>query len=94
MKLKDFHRQDGYVFILAFANGEIYTADLQDLIGRYVNLMELPTAQLNAEWGCLEFKTGTVDIEPKTLYKYANRADREMTDHRAHLESMQKPVAM
>ena len=73
MKLKSFYHKTGYCFILTFANDETQETDLQNLICRYVNLQELPTAQLNSEWGCLEFKAGMVDIEPKTLYKYAKR---------------------
>lgn len=71
MKLRHFEHQEGYHFVLTFENGEIRQADLQDLIGTYVVLDMLSTARINPEWGCLEFDGGRVDIEPKTLYKYA-----------------------
>lgn len=71
MKLKSFEHQTGYNFILTFENGETQEIDLENLIGQHVTLAETVTAQLNVEWGCLEFKAGMVDIEPKTLYKYA-----------------------
>ncbi len=70
MKLQNFTQQDGYRFELVFKNGEIKNADLKNLIGHYVELNELKTARIDNEWGCLEFKNGCVDIEPKTLYRY------------------------
>lgn len=71
MKLQNFTQQDGYKFELVFENGEIKDADLQNLIGQYVELNALNTAQIDKDWGCLEFKNGLVDVEPKTLYRYA-----------------------
>ena len=68
MKLKNFQQQDGYKFKLFFENGEIKEADLQELIGKYVDVPSLNTARIDSEWGCLEFNNGMVDIEPKTLY--------------------------
>jgi hypothetical protein len=73
MKLKHFTRQDAYRFILEFENGEINEADLQELIGDYVDIEALSTAHLDIDWGCLEFKGGRVDIEPKTLYNYIKK---------------------
>ncbi len=70
MKLKHFEQQSGYRFKLIFENGEIKEMDLQNLIGKYVELAELNTARIDSEWGCLEFKNGRVDIEPKTLYRF------------------------
>ena len=70
MELKDFRYLDNYHFLLTFANGKSGEVDLQDLVGKYVSPGELDSAQLNEEWGCLEFKNHTVDIEPKTLYRY------------------------
>jgi hypothetical protein len=29
---------------------------------------ELNSASIDKDWGCLEFKNGLVDIEPKTLF--------------------------
>ena len=71
MKLKYFEHIDGYRFLLTFANGEIKQTDLKELIGQHVSLDDLNTARIDTEWGCLEFKNGMVDIEPKTLYKFA-----------------------
>ena len=71
MKLKDFQQRDGYRFVLTFENGEVRQADLTDLIGDHVEPEALATARVDPDWGCLEFKGGMVDIEPKTLYRYA-----------------------
>ena len=71
MKLINFKQQQNYVFALNFENGENKTVDLQKLIQKYVSEQNLNTAHLNQEWGCLEFNHGMVDIEPKTLYRYA-----------------------
>lgn len=71
MKLTQFTRKSGYLFILTFANGECLETDLRALLGGYVDAEGLDTAHLDTEWGCLEFKDGMVDIEPKTLYRYA-----------------------
>ena len=79
MKLKHFTRQDAYRFKLIFENGEVKEADLKELIGNYVALEALNTAHLDTNWGCLEFKNGMVDIEPKTLYEYANRHETRTT---------------
>ena len=68
MKLINFKQKQGYCFILTFENGETKESDLTELIGNYVSLECLNTARINTEWGCLEFKDGRVDIEPKTLY--------------------------
>ena len=79
MKLKHFTWQDAYRFKLIFENGEVKEADLKELIGHYVALEALNTAHLDTIWGCLEFKNGMVDIEPKTLYEYANRHETRTT---------------
>jgi len=71
MKLISFEYQHDYIFILAFENGEKIEVNLSDLINKYVSEKNLNTAQINKEWGCLEFNNGMVDIEPKTLYRYA-----------------------
>ena len=71
MKLIQFSHKTAYIFTLIFDTDEKKEVDLKALISKYVSLKELKTAHLNAEWGCLEFKQGMVDIEPKTLYHYA-----------------------
>lgn len=75
MKLNRFEHLEGYRFMLTFENGEIKQADLQELIGVYVAPDALSTARINPEWECLEFNDGMVDIEPKTLYRYATAAE-------------------
>jgi hypothetical protein len=77
MKLKHFEHYDGYRFLLTFENGEVKEADLADLIGRHVPLDALNTARIGPEWGCLEFNDGSVDIEPKTLYRFATAGHYE-----------------
>ena len=71
MKLREIRHQTGYEFFFKFENGEGKLVDLKDLISDYVDQSELVTAEINQEWGCLEFKNGKVDIEPKTLCQYA-----------------------
>lgn len=71
MKLVNFNYQKSYIFILTFENGESIETDLKNLLEKYVDINSLNTAQLNKDWGCLEFNNGMVDIEPKTLYRYA-----------------------
>jgi hypothetical protein len=71
MKLKHFEHYEGYRFLLTFDNGEIKEVDLIDLIGSDVSVDELNTARIDPEWGCLEFNEGKVDIEPKTVYRFA-----------------------
>lgn len=73
MKLKSFKQHQDYRFTLIFENGEVKETDLQPLIGEYVDLPSLNSARIDEEWGCLEFKNGTVDIEPKTLYHFDNK---------------------
>ena len=71
MKLQQIEPRENYRFLLKFENGEFFLADLENLIAEFVEKQELKTAEINQEWGCLEFKCGKVDIEPKTLYRYA-----------------------
>ena len=79
MKLRQFEQIHAYRFLLSFENGEIWEADLKDLIGQHVTVDDLHTAHINFDWGCLEFLGGQVDIEPKTLYRYA----RSVSDKQA-----------
>ena len=71
MKLIKFTHQTDYKFTLFFENGTSKECDLKELIEKYVSIQQIKTAQINLEWGCLEFNKGMVDIEPKTLYNYA-----------------------
>ncbi|MBK1655000.1 DUF2442 domain-containing protein [Allochromatium vinosum] len=75
MRLKQVQHRDGYRFDLTFENGQRREVDLQSLIGQYVALDEVSTAIVDPEWGCLEFLNGQVDIEPKTLARYAGVLD-------------------
>ena len=70
MKLKEIKHRHEYEFLLTFANGETANVDLKTLISSYVKPQETNTAHVNQEWGCLEFKGGAVDVEPKTLYQF------------------------
>jgi hypothetical protein len=70
MKLIEFQHQHDYIFTLTFENGETIKVNLKSLIEKHVSISNLNTAQLNKEWGCLEFNKGMVDIDPKTLYSY------------------------
>ncbi|MBM4208325.1 MAG: DUF2442 domain-containing protein [Gammaproteobacteria bacterium] len=71
MKLKKFEHLESYCFKLELVTGEIKTADLTDLIAKHVGVEDLSSACIDPEWGCLQFKNGNADIEPKTLYKFA-----------------------
>ncbi len=77
MKIIDFKNLGGYRFFLRFENGETKEVDLKNLISQKVELNALDSARIDKEWGCLEFKDGLVDIEPKTLYKFCNRQGDE-----------------
>ncbi len=72
MKLKHFQHLDAYSFVLTFENNEVVQADLKDLLSNHVSLDELDSARIDPDWGCLEFKNGMVDIEPKTLYQFVS----------------------
>lgn len=78
MKLVDFKYQQNYFFTLTFENGECKDIDLKNLIGKYVDVNQLNSAQLNKDWGCLEFNNGMVDIAPKTLYNYAQQQSNQL----------------
>ncbi len=71
MKLKDYKIVDGYIFSLTFEDDMTKIIDLSSLIQSKVSKSEVSTAKIDKEWGCLEFKDGTIDIEPKTLYNFA-----------------------
>jgi hypothetical protein len=79
MKLTSVKYQQGYLFALTFENGESKETDLGALISQYVSLNNLNTAQVNSDWGCLEFNNGMVDIDPKTLYCYATSNQQAST---------------
>ncbi|WP_044407830.1 DUF2442 domain-containing protein [Thiomicrospira microaerophila] len=71
MKLKSFVYKHGYVFLLEFTNHRTCEIDLSPLLKAYIKPLDMLTAQIDPEWGCLMFKNGMVDIEPKTLYSFA-----------------------
>lgn len=71
MRLNRFVQQHDYVFSLDFADGSHSETDLAPLIAPHVSLQELHTARIDPEWGCLEFKNGTIDIAPQTLHHWA-----------------------
>ncbi|OPX54321.1 Protein of unknown function [Oceanospirillum multiglobuliferum] len=71
MKLQAFEHKKQYVFVLEFEDHSRVEADLSSLLADYVEPSAIKTAQIDPDWGCLMFKDGMVDIEPKTLYKFA-----------------------
>ncbi len=73
MKVVDFKSLGGYRFFLKFENGESKEVDLKNLISQKVSINEVSSARMDTDWGCLEFKGGMVDIEPKTLYKFCQQ---------------------
>ena len=72
MKLQNFKYIDGYNFFLVFDDGVEKEVNLESLLANKISMEELSSASIDLDWGCLEFKNGLVDIEPKTLYKFAN----------------------
>lgn len=71
MRLKHFARKARFDFFLAFENGETVEVDLQPLLGAYLAEEHLASAQIDPDWGCLEFRNGSVEIAPSTLYRFA-----------------------
>ena len=65
MKLQSFQ------FSLVFENDEVIAVNLRALISKHVAENDLDSAKMDAECGCLEFCDGAVDIDPATLYAYA-----------------------
>ena len=94
MKLIEFKHLKGYVFILTFENGETKETDLTSLLAKHVDETNLSTAQLNKDWGCLEFNGGAVDIEPKTLYRYATKEDNNSPITRSLLGVLAEPTCL
>jgi hypothetical protein len=70
MKLKQFKQIEGYNFFLTFDDGLQKEVNLEPLLKEKIQPKDLESAFIDKDWGCLEFKNGMVDIEPKTLYKY------------------------
>ena len=71
MRLVDFKLYGNYIFDLNFEDGTKKKVDLSELIKSKVTLDELGSANIDEDWGCLEFKNGMVDIDPKTLYHFS-----------------------
>ncbi|MEA3331953.1 MAG: DUF2442 domain-containing protein [Campylobacterota bacterium] len=70
MKLIKFNIIKNYIFDLYFEDDTMKRVDLSNLIKSKVSKEELSSAHIDSDWGCLEFKNGYVDIDPKTLYIY------------------------
>ena len=79
MKLTKFERGAGFESALVFDNGERATVDLEPLIGHHVSVEELGSAEIDPDWGCLQFQEGSIDIEPTTLYRYAMHSETVST---------------
>lgn len=73
MKLLKFENLGKYNFSFKFEDGSLHNSNIEQLVKNKINEFELKTAQINSEWGCLEFKTGLIDIEPKTLYNFCRK---------------------
>lgn len=71
MRLLHFKRTVGFEFLLTFENGETIEVDLQPLLGAYLSEEHVASARIDPDWGCLEFRHGSVDIAPSTLYRFA-----------------------
>ncbi len=71
MKLQAVNHKAGYIFDLCFSDASHAEVDLAPLLQQYLEPDDLATASIDPEWGCLTFKDGMIDIEPKTLYKFA-----------------------
>lgn len=70
MRLKHFEIKDKYLFSFDFEDGTHIISNIKELISSKVSENEIQTANIDKEWGCLEFKDGMVDIEPTTLYNF------------------------
>lgn len=70
MKLEKFKIIQDYIFDFYFEDGLHKSSNIEKLLNSKVSKEELKTAHLDKDWGCLEFKDGMVDINPKTLYNY------------------------
>ncbi|MBK1706923.1 DUF2442 domain-containing protein [Halochromatium glycolicum] len=71
MKLIRFKHIARFEFSLTFENGKTANVDLEPLVGNHLSAEQLGSAEIDPEWGCLQFAGGSVDIEPKTLYRFA-----------------------
>lgn len=71
MKLIRFQHIDGFKFSLTFENGRTANVDLEPLLGSHLSAEQLDSAEIDPDWGCLQFAAASVDIEPKTLYRFA-----------------------
>jgi len=71
MRLKEFKKQNDYIFNLRFEDGTKRTVDISALVNSKVKVNELKSAKIDNDWGCLEFKDGMIDIDPKTLYNFS-----------------------
>ena len=58
MRLKHFKLTTDYIFDLDFEDGTHTTVDLSPLIGLKVSTEELQSANIDKDWGCLEFNGG------------------------------------
>ena len=77
MKLVHFSYVEGFCFRLCFEDGSTFEADLSKLIKEHVCLEQLSSAKIDPDWGCLEFNEGKVDIEPKTLHRFAINQNKD-----------------
>lgn len=64
---------DNYIFDLEFKDGLNKNIDLPESIKDKVAVEESKTDNIDKDWRCLEFNSGIVDIESKTLYDFTKR---------------------
>ncbi len=81
MRLLHFERTTGFEFLLTFENGETVEVDLQPLLSPYLSEEHLASARIDPDWGCLEFRNGSVDIAPGTLYRFATSHRKAINSH-------------
>jgi hypothetical protein len=79
MKLEQIQCRDGHCFDLTFENSQRWESDFQSLIGQHVALEDVSTDFIDAEWDCLEFLNGQIDVELKKLANYAGIFDTRST---------------
>ena len=65
------------VLSIVFQDGSTLETDLSQLIKEHVCLEQLSSAKIDPDWGCLEFNEGRVDIEPKTLHRFAIKQNKD-----------------
>lgn len=77
-KLVSARHLEHYLFFLEFSGGKRLGCDLSPLLAAHLKESDLDSMKVDPDWGCLEFLDGQVDIDPRTLFRWA--CDHEKTD--------------